>query len=149
MGQIIRKGGGRIVKRRLSLRRLVVSTVFVGLLTTPLPNFAAEMVQEWTLVNPEGVIAVTPMGNIKVNPRPSSLEGRTVMLHWNGKPNGDNALNRIAELLSKQVKDVKILKNWEVASETAMNSGKPDVSEKNVAKMAKYKPDLVIGSQAD
>jgi len=137
------------VKTKSSIRTLSALTLLVGLLTTASHIFAAEMVQEWTLVNPEGVIAVTPMGDIKVNPRPATLEGKTVMLHWNGKPNGDHVLNRVAELLSKQAKDLKILKDWEVTPETAMNSGKPDVSEKNVARMAKYKPDLVIGSQAD
>jgi hypothetical protein len=71
------------------------------------------------------------------------------MLHWNGKPNGDNVLNRVAELLGMQVKNIKIVKDWEVTPETAVNSGTPEDSEKNVAKMAKYKPDLVIGSQGD
>jgi hypothetical protein len=135
------------VKRRCS-SRLAVSVFLLGLFSIP-PFAFAEALQEWTVVNPEGVIAVTPMGDIKVNPRPATLEGKTVMLHWNGKPNGDHVLDRVAELLSKESKGVKILKNWQVAPETAMNSGKPDVSEKNVATMAKYKPDLVIGSQAD
>jgi hypothetical protein len=137
------------VRTRLFIRTVTVLALLVGLLTVATSLFAAERAQEWTLVNPEGVIAVTPMGNIKVNPRPPTLEGKTVMLHWNGKPNGDHLLNRVAELLRNQVKDVKIFKDWEVTPETAMNSGKPDVSEKNVEKMAKYKPDLVIGSQAD
>jgi hypothetical protein len=64
--------------------------------------------QEWTLVNPEGVIKIEPM---KVNAHPATLEGKTVLLRWNGKHNGNNFLDRVAELLARDVKNVKIIKS--------------------------------------
>jgi ABC-type Fe3+-hydroxamate transport system substrate-binding protein len=71
------------------------------------------------------------------------------MLHWNAKPNGDNVLNRVAELLTEQVQNITILKDWELIPEVAVNSGTPERSAENMAKIAEYKPDLVIGSQCD
>ena len=44
-------------------------------------------VREWKLVNPEGVVVVEP---VEISPRITSLEGKTVLLRWNGKHNGDN-----------------------------------------------------------
>jgi hypothetical protein len=43
---------------------------------------------------------IPKVGLIKLNPHPFTLEGKTVVLRWNGKYNGDNFLNRIAELLN-------------------------------------------------
>jgi len=108
---------------------------------------AKEAVQKWELVNPEGVIKIEPM---KVNLHPSTLEGKTVMLRWNGKHNGDNFLNKVADLLSRGVKDVKIIKSWEIAPETVDPiSGSQERSMALMKKLAAFKPDLVIGSQAD
>lgn len=130
---------------------LFVLTILIGLLTIPPLIFAEEVVQEWELVNPEGKVALSPIAKIKIkiNPRPATLEGKTVMLFANSKSNSDKFLERVGELLTKQVKNIKILKNWEVARETFMLSQHPDVSKKNAAKLASFKPDLVIGSQAD
>jgi hypothetical protein len=41
------------------------------------------------------------------------------MLYWNGKHRGDHFLNRVAELLTEKVKEIKIIKSREVAPETA------------------------------
>ncbi len=57
--------------------------------------------QEWELVNPEGVKLSEA---VKLNPHPNTLEGKTVVLTWNHKPNGDIFLNRLAELLTREAK---------------------------------------------
>ena len=56
----------------------------------------AEEPQQWTLLNPEGVVRVEEM---EIRPHPSSLEGKTVMLRANGKHNSEPFLDRVAELL--------------------------------------------------
>lgn len=50
-----------------------------------------------------GEVDATPMA-----PRPSSLEGKTIGLVWNGKANGDVALKRAGELIQKQIPSVKL-----------------------------------------
>jgi ABC-type Fe3+-hydroxamate transport system substrate-binding protein len=105
----------------------------------------AEQAANWTLVNPEGVAKVTP---IKLNQHPTSLEGKTVALRWNGKENGNNFLDGVAAQLQKNVKNVKVIKLYETMPETnSYGTSKmgPDV----IAKIAALKPDLIISSQAD
>jgi len=132
---------GRLKRSLLSVTILIASIVISTM------AFAKEAIQKWELVNPEGVIKIEPM---KVNLHPPALEGKTVMLRWNGKHNGDNFLNRVAELLREQVKNVKIIKSWEVAPETVDPiSGSQERSMALMKKLAALKPDLVIGSQAD
>ena len=100
------------------------------------------------VLNPEGVVQIEP--TVQLNPHPSTLEGKTIMLRWNGKHNGDRFLNRIGELLVKEVKGVKIIRSWEVAPETVEPiTGSQERSMELMKKLAAYKPDLVIGSQAD
>ena len=89
------------------------------------------------------------VGPVKMNPHPSSLEGKTVVLRWNGKYNGDKYLSRVGELISQQMKSVKILKMWEIDKSTAAISKNAEVSEQVAAGIAKLKPDLVIAAQAD
>ncbi len=89
------------------------------------------------------------VGPVKLNPHPASLEGKTVLLRWNGKFNGDKYLIRVGELLSQQVKNVKIVKLWEMDKSTAAISKNLQASEQVAAAVAKVKPDLVIASQAD
>jgi hypothetical protein len=129
-----------VIEKEVEVTRVVEKEVEVSI---------PEAEREWELVNPEGVIAPSPLGDIEINARPASLEGKTVMLHWNAKPNGDNVLNRVAELLTEQVQNITILKDWELIPEVAVNSGTPERSAENMAKIAEYKPDLVIGSQCD
>ena len=62
---------------------------------------------------------VPMVGPVKINVHPASLEGKTVVLRWNGKMNGDNFLTRFGELLTQQVKKVKIVKLWEMDKCTA------------------------------
>jgi len=88
-------------------------------------------------------------GPVKINPHPASLEGKTVLLRWNGKYNGDKFLNRIGELLTQQVKNVKVIRMWEVDSSTGVMSKNAEVSSQVTEKIAKLKPDIVIAAQAD
>ena len=123
-----------------------LALVLLAFWAMPMTGIAKEAPQDWELVNPEGVVKITPM---EVNPHPKSLEGKTILLRWNGKHNGDNFLTRIGELLKEKVKDVKIVKSWEVAPWTAIIAGNPDKSKQIVDTLAKEKPDIVIASQCD
>jgi hypothetical protein len=89
------------------------------------------------------------VGPVKLNAHPSSLEGKTVVLRWNGKYNGDKFLLRVGELLTQQVKGVKVVRLWEMDKETAAISKNGAMSEEVAGKIAKLKADLVIASQAD
>jgi hypothetical protein len=89
------------------------------------------------------------VGPVKMNPHPSSLEGKTVVLRWNGKYNGDKYLSRVGELISQKIKNVKIIKMWEIDKSTAAISKNAELSEEVAASIAKLKPDLVIAAQAD
>jgi ABC-type Fe3+-hydroxamate transport system substrate-binding protein len=89
------------------------------------------------------------VGPVKMVSHPSTLEGKTVLLRWNGKPNGDNFLNRIAELLTDQVKEVKSIKIWETEKSTTVISDSLWKSEEITEKIIKLKPDIVISVQAD
>lgn len=134
------------MKNRWRKESVWVLTILIGLLVIPSFTLAKEAVQQWELINPEGVVKIEPM---KINLHPSTLQGKTVMLRWNGKANGDHFLNRVAELLAEKVKDVKIIKSWEVALETADISQNEGKSKQFVKKLATFKPDIVIGSQCD
>ena len=125
----------------------VAGLLFILFTGIPLPAIAAESVQTWEVINPEGAIRIKPM---KINPHPATLQGKAVMLRWNGKHNGDQFLKRIGELLAEQVKDIKIIRSWEVAPETTdAITGSQERSERFAKILAGFKPDIVIGSQAD
>ncbi len=128
------------------VKKILVVLTMATLMVLPIVSIAKEAPQDWELVNPEGVVKITPM---EVNPHPKSLEGKTILLRWNGKHNGDNFLTRIGELLKEKVKGVKIVKSWEVAPWTAIIAGNPDKSKQIVDTLAKEKPDIVIASQCD
>jgi len=100
--------------------------------------------QEWELVNPAGVIAIEP---IEIASRITSLEDKTVVLYWNGKPSGDLYLDRVAELLTEQVKGVKVIKIYDEMPETAYCCTARPAEE--YAQIAALKPDIVIASTAD
>lgn len=92
---------------------------------------------------------IPKVGPVKINLHPSTLEGKTVVLRWNGKFNGDNFLNRVAELLTERVKDVKIIKMWEADKTTAAISDSLEKSEEFTEKILKLEPKIVIASHAD
>ena len=102
--------------------------------------------KEWTLVTPMGE---TSAGRMTIAPPPKTLEGKVVLLRWNGKHNGDVFLNRIAELITKNIRDVKIIKNWEAAPETVTVFSSPVVSKERAQRLASLKPDISIASQSD
>jgi len=108
------------------------------------PVSAAE--QEWEVLNPAGVKKVTPM---ELAPRLTSLEGKTIGLKWNQKPNGNIFLDRIAELLVEKVPGVKIIKFYEVEPTTVPQSANATDAKNKAQLIAKHKPDIVIGSQCD
>lgn len=112
----------------------------------PAIGLSEESMKELKLINPEGVVNIEPM---KVNPHPDSLEGKTVVLQWNGKQNGDNFMNQIATLLNENVKDIKIIKAWQEAPEVKLISQNPERSKQLAQRIAAFKPDLVIAGQAD
>jgi ABC-type Fe3+-hydroxamate transport system substrate-binding protein len=89
------------------------------------------------------------IGPVTINAHPTSLEGKTVVLRWNGKPNGDKFLTRIGELLAEQVTDIKIVKLWESDSSTAAISKTVEDSVAVADKIAALNPDLVIAAQCD
>jgi hypothetical protein len=110
-------------------------------------SIAGENRQTWVVLNPEGVVKINEM---KVNPHPPTLKGKTVMLRWNGKHNGNHFLDRVGELLAEKVGDVKVVKSWEVAPETVDPiTGSEERSREFAKAIGKFKPDLVIGAQSD
>jgi hypothetical protein len=126
---------------------LLIAAILAGLSGDPIDVLAEEMIQDWELINPEGVVKIETM---KLNSHPSRLEGKTIMLRSNGKHNGDKFLIQVGELLKDKVKDIKIIYSWEVAPETVDPiTGSHERSKKFAQKLASFKPDLVIASQAD
>jgi len=110
----------------------------------------AQQVMDWELLVPEGGVIQEPL---KLAPRITSLEGKTIGLRWNGKPNGEILLNKVADLLKVKVPGIKIIKLYEVEQLTIHTDppGPPEHSVEAEARLIKekYNPDLVIGSQAD
>ncbi len=133
--------------RKRYLRGIVLGLIALMLLAMPEVTFSTEAIQTWELIIPEGAVSIE---QIKVNPHPSSLVGKTVMLRWNGELNGDKFLIRMGELLTEKIRDVKIIKTWEVAPETVDPiTGSWERSKEFTTKIAAFKPDIVIASQAD
>ena len=117
----------------------------IGLLI--LPSFSvADDVRAWELVNPEGGVTVKPL---KLADRITSLEGKRVVLRWNGKPNGEILLERVAELLIERVRDIKLLKAYQSAPETSIITHDMKRAQGVAKKLLSFKPDLVISAQAD
>ena len=128
---------------------IVKETVEVPVEVTRVVQETREMpaaTQEWELLNPEGVVIVEPL---VPNPHPDTLEGKTVVLKWSNKPNGDIFLNRIAELLIENIQDVQVIKSWEVDQSTRGWSASKKKSAAMAEAIAAMEPDLVIGAQGD
>ena len=126
--------------------RAIVALLAAIFVFSTVSLYAKEASQEFELINPESVVKIEPMN---VNAHPTSLEGKTIVLRANGKHNSDRALERVAELLQRDVKGVKIVKLWEVYPESNVISQGPDLSQQIAAKIKTYNPGLVIGSQGD
>lgn len=89
------------------------------------------------------------VGPVALNAHPKSLEGKTVLLRWNSKFNGDKVLDRLAELLTQKVPKVKVVKLYQLDPSTVGVSKDMAESLKTAGKIAALKPDIVIASQAD
>jgi len=100
----------------------------------------------WELVNPEGVFNIKPL---TLNPHPKTLDGKSILLRWNGKHNGDVFLNRVAEHIAQKFNGVRFIRNWEVAPETTTTVWQPEMTRQFTKTLADLKPDIVIGAQAD
>ena len=125
---------------------ILLLLIMGGFIAIPVTSWAKEAAQQWELVNPEGVVRIVPM---TLPPRISTLEGKTVVLRWNGKPNGNILLDRIAELFMEKVKDVKVVKAYELMPETSQISHSPEKGQEYAKKLLSLKPDIVIAAQAD
>ena len=64
-----------------------------------------------TIVNPvaEAQTDRSDAARIVPAPRPDTLDGKTVALFWNGKPNGDIALEHTRERLAEAYTDVRFV----------------------------------------
>jgi len=129
-----------------SLLYLGMPAMLAALLLGAAPGVSAEKAQNWELVNPAGAIKIIP---IKMAARISTLEGKTVGLKWNQKPNGNIFLDRVAELLQERIPGVKIVKFYEVEPTTVPQSANMEAAAQKARIIANYKPDIVIGSQCD
>lgn len=106
---------------------------------------AAEQVQEWELIIPNGVIEQAQIDPAR---RIAGLDGKTVVLRWNGKNNGNVFLDRVAELFAQKHPKTKVVKSY---TDTRLNTitGSPAQSEFVTKSILAMKPDLVIAAQAD
>ena len=128
---------------KFSVMWLLALGVFI---LAPSGAFAKEAIQSWELVNPAGVVEVK---YFKPAPRLTSLDGKTIVLRWNEKHNGDLFLNRIAELLQKEVPTAKVIKLYEVDKSTIKISGSAKESNRIADVIKGLKADIVIATQAD
>ena len=106
----------------------------------------APSVQEWDLIIPTGVVEKAAA---KPAPRISSLEGKTIVLRWNGKHNGNVVLDHLAQLLSRKFPTAKIIKTYEIDQSINKISGSEAEADRITKVMASSKPDIIIASQAD
>jgi len=105
-----------------------------------------ETKQEWEVINPAGTIEIK---TAKGAPRLTTLEGKTILLRWNFKHNGNHYLDRISELLKEKVPSAKVLKIYEIERSTINQSGSLEDSARLATVIADLKPDLVISAHAD
>jgi hypothetical protein len=133
------------MQQRLGSSALWLLVVGVFLIM-PLSALGKEASQEWEMINPAGIVEVK---YYKPADRLNTLDGKTVVLRWNGKHNGDNFLNRIAELLAEKVPAAKVIKLYEIDKTTIKISGSVQESAR-IAKVIKdLKADVVIAAQTD
>lgn len=114
--------------------------------TKPRASSIHEKVQEWEVIDPAGTIEIK---TAKLAPRLNTLEGKTILLRWNFKHNGNHYLDRIAELLIEKAPGAKVIKVYEMDRSTINQSGSIEDSARLAKGIADFKPDLVISAQAD
>jgi len=134
------------MRKKDPVKKFFLTTPLVFFLAWPVAALAGEAIQEWEVINPAGTIAIKP---IQLAPRVASLEGKTVVLRWNGKHNGNNYLDRIAELFAEKLPGAKVIKVYDVDKSTIKISGSNQESARIARVIKDLKADLVIASQAD
>lgn len=131
-----------------SFGKMMLSLMGASLLAAP--AYAAPAVQQWELVRPDGVVITDP---ININAHPASLDGKTVVLRWSGKPNGDIMMGRVGELIQRDFPKAKVVKSWENQPKESLLAAGWSANRAKSAKMASairdLKPDLVVGGQGD
>lgn len=117
-------------------------------ISSMMPSLAAakETIQQWEVLNPAGVVDIKPA---KPAPRLTTLEGKTIVLRWNDKHNGNNLLDRVAELLKDKVPSANVIKLYDVDKSTIKISGSVKESARIAQVIKGLKADIVIASQAD
>jgi hypothetical protein len=132
--------------RRPFIARLFFALIFGTILMLPSISVAKEQAQEWEIINPAGVVEIQ---QVQLAPRITTLEGKTIVLRWNGKHNGDNFLDRIAELLKAKVPSAKVIKLYEVDKSTIKISGSMAESARIAQVIKGMHADIVIAAQTD
>jgi len=133
------------MKRQKALLFLWVTMLGICM-CVPQLAVAKEAPQEWELIKPDGIIEIEPVAPA---PRLTTLEGKTIVLRWNGKHNGDNFLNRIAELFQEKVPSAKVIKLYEADKSTIKISGSAQESARIAKVIKEMKADMVIAAQTD
>jgi hypothetical protein len=128
----------------MTLKQRFMAVAFA--VAVALPLAAKEVPQQWEVLDPSGVIEVK---YAKPAPRLSTLDGKTIVLHWNSKNNGNLFLDRVAELLKEKAPKAKVIKLYEVDPSTNKIAGSLAESTRIANIIKDMKADLVIGSSAD
>ena len=110
------------------------------------PAIFKEKPQAWEIINPEGTVEIKTAMPAQ---RLTTLEGKTILLRWNFKHNGDHYLDRISELLAQMVPGAKVIKIYELDRSTINQSGSLEDSSRLAKVIADFNPDLVIGAHGD
>ena len=132
--------------RRPFITRLFFALILGTIMMLPSISVAREQAQEWEIINPAGVVEIQ---QVQLAPRITTLEGKTIVLRWNGKHNGDNFLDRIAELLKAKVPSAKVIKLYEVDKSTIKISGTVAESARIAQVIKGMHADIVIAAQTD
>ncbi len=123
--------------------------VMSGLMALCGSAWASDAAQKTELISPAGIVAVKQVDAV---PHDGSLEGKRIVLRWNGKPNGDVFLDRVAELLEAKYKTATVVRAYRENPKTGIGA-KEDIivggSEGQTKMIMAMKPDIVIASQAD
>lgn len=100
--------------------------------------------QKTTVYRPTSVAITDCFQNFA--PRINTFNKKKVGLLWNGKPNGDFFLNRVAALLKEKYNEIEIIKFWEIdPGRTAHPERKEDETLDFIAENS----DIVISAQGD
>lgn len=97
--------------------------------------------RDCTLLSP---VADVQVEEFEIADRVPDLDGKTIGLFWNGKPNGDIFLDEVGNELKARFTVSRIVKLWEVKPDTRTFGNSMD----NLKSMAQN-ADVIIGASAD